>query len=168
MTGKAAGARDLTARERLAALSSELKRARHQRGDLPQELLATRLGVVTTSVANWEAGRDDPSAPHWMEWSRELGRRVAITDSDGNEILAVPGPGAMRREPHAYRELRRMSTVLRAVRVRRRLPQEALAAKLGVNRRSVIRWESVEGYPRPTGYVHWALALGCDVHLLPA
>lgn len=161
--------RDQAAEEHLAALLRELRRVRHRRGDLPQEALAARLGVVTNSVADWEAGRDNPSAPHWIAWSHELGRRVAITDSDGDEIwVAVDRINTVYGEPYAYRELRRMSSALRTARTRRRMSQAALAASLGVNRRSVTRWESVEGYPRPIGYVLWAQALECDVRLLPA
>jgi YD repeat-containing protein len=161
--------RDQVAEEHLAALLQELRRVRRWRGDLPQEVLAARLGVVTNSVTDWEAGRDNPSAPHWVAWSHELGRRVAITDADGNEFsVAGDRISTVYGEPYAYRELRRMSSILRAVRTRRRVSQSTLAANLGVNRRSVTRWESVEGYPRPIGYVLWAHALECDVRLLPA
>ena len=158
------------AQEQLNALVRELKQVRRRRGDLPQELLAERLDVVTNSVADWEAGRDNPSAPHLMEWSRALGLRVAITDVDGREIpVAVElDVETAPEEPVAQRELRRLSTALRTARSRRRLSQAALAAELGVNRRSITRWENAEGYPRPIGFVLWARVLECNVRLLPA
>ncbi|MBS2966642.1 helix-turn-helix domain-containing protein [Actinocrinis puniceicyclus] len=155
------------AQERLTALVEELKRVRYWRGDLPQEVLAARLNVATHSVADWEAGRDNPSAPHLMAWSRELGLRVAITDSDGNEIPVAPDTDTACEEPYPQRELRRLSTALRTARMRRRLTQASLAAKLGVNQRSITRWERAEGYPRPIGFVLWARALECNVRLLP-
>jgi DNA-binding transcriptional regulator YiaG len=155
------------AQEQLAMLFAELKQARRRRGDLPQEVLAARLDVVTASVADWEAGRDNPSAVHLVMWSHELGLRVAITDSDGNEIFVAGDDHTVRGESQALRELRRLSATLRTVRTRRRFSQAVLAATLGVNRRSITRWESAEGYPRPIGFVLWAHALECSVCLLP-
>jgi DNA-binding transcriptional regulator YiaG len=159
------------AQEQLAALLAELKYVRRRRGDLPQELLAARLDVVTSSVADWEAGRDNPSAPHLVIWSRELGLRMAIMDSEGNEIPVPVDDDATQGSPdeaYAQRELRHLSAALRAARARQRLSQAKLAAMLGVNRRSITRWESAGGYPRPIGFVLWACALECKVHLLPA
>lgn len=159
------------AQEQLAALLAELKGVRRRRGDMPQELLATRLDVVTNSVADWEASRDNPSAPHLMLWSRELGLRVAIMDSEGHEI-SVPADAVATQEDsgdfHAQRELARLSAALRTARTRQGLPQTALAETLRVNLRSITRWESAHGYPRPLGFVLWAGALECNVRLLPA
>ena len=167
------------AQEQLAALLAELRCVRRRRGDLSQELLASRLDVVTHSVADWEAGRDNPSAPHLVVWSRKLGLRVAIMDSEGNEIPvpvdadtnADADADAASDDPdefYAQRELKRLSAALRTARTHRRLSQATLAVTLGVNRRSITRWESAGGYPRPIGFVLWARALECRVHLLPA
>ncbi len=159
--------------EQLTALLRELQQVRRQRGDLPQTVLAARLDVVTHSVADWEAGRDSPTTPHLIEWSRALGLRVAITDADGGEIPATvdvdaDSPRGESDEPLVESELRRLSNALRAARARRELSQAALAAELGVNRRSITRWENAEVYPRPIGFVLWARVLECDVRLLPA
>lgn len=154
--------------KQLALLFAELKQVRRRRGDLPQELLAARLNVVTSSVADWEAGRDNPSAAHLAMWCRELGLRLAITDSEENEIsVAIDHDAAYDDEACANRELRRLSASLRAMRARRRLSQSTLAAYLEVTRRSITRWESGKGYPRPLGFVLWARALDCNVRLLP-
>lgn len=155
------------ARGQAAALFEQLKQTRRRRGDLPQELLAARLEVATNSVADWEACRDHPSSPHLMLWSRELGLRVAITDRGGIEIPAEAnrdGPGDL---PYAERELRRLSAALRAARARQRVSQAALACRLQVSLRTVGRWETAAGFPRPIGFVRWARALDSDVRLLP-
>lgn len=161
------------AQERLSALIGELRQVRRRHGDLPQELLAARLNVVPHSVADWEAGRDNPSTPHLMEWSRALGLRVAITDAAGSEIpvkadLEADTPLDKADEPLVQRELRRLSAALRVARLRQKLSQTALAAQLGVSQRSITRWESADGYPRPIGFVLWARVLQCEVRLLPA
>lgn len=163
---------DQAAQEQLTALIRELKHVRRRRGDLPQEALAARLDVVTHSVADWEAGRDNPSTPHLMEWSRALGLRVAIMDADGSEIPVpvdtdVDSSLGEPDEPPAQCELRRLSAALRTARARRELSQAALAAELGVNRRSITRWENAQGYPRPIGFMLWVRVLECNVRLLP-
>lgn len=161
-----------TAQEQLSALLAELKQVRRQRGDLPQEVLAARLNVVTNSVADWEAGRDNPSAPHLIAWSRALDLRVVVTNSRGSEIPAPDGsdidtPDAEPDECLAHRELRQISAALRTERVRQRISQATLAAELGVTQRSISRWESAEGYPRPVRFLLWARVLQCDVRLQP-
>lgn len=154
----------------LNTLLAELKQLRRRRGDLPQEVLAARLDVVTTSLASWEAGREQPTAIHLVMWSRELGLRVAIIDRDGIEVsvsIVVDPAGLGADDSYSQRELRRLSAALRSARSRRRLSQAALAARLGVNRRSITRWETAQGYPRPIGLVLWARALECNVRLVP-
>jgi transcriptional regulator with XRE-family HTH domain len=162
---------DQAAREQFTALLAQLSQVRRRRGDLTQEIVAARLGVGTPAYSDWEAGRDDPTAVHFMEWSRVLGLRVAITDLDGNEISAAADTDAAHDElddTHVQHALRRLSAVLRAQRAGRCLSQATLSATLGVNRRSITRWESARGYPRPIGFVSWARALKCNIRLVPA
>src|SRR5581483_4164581 len=139
---------DLVARERLSALMGELTQARYRCGDLPQTLLATRLGVAAGSVMDWEAGRDHPSAPHLVLWARELRLRLVLTDRAGTRIRVTSSWRARHSDPaqpFAWRELYRLCAGLRAVRMSRGLSQTDVAGALGVDRRSVTRWECAQG-----------------------
>lgn len=157
------------ARARLAALVTELRQERYRRGDVTQEVLAARLGVVPGSVVDWESGRDLPSAFHLVLWCRALGLRLVVTDSAGVRVRLEPGwraPHGGSTKPYAQRELYRLAAALWAVRKARGLSQAQVAALSGVERRSVTRWESAQGNPRPLGLVRWAHALGCEIRLV--
>lgn len=156
---------DASARSELTALLTELTGARRRRGDLPQQLLAGRLSVATSSLADWEAGRDSPTTVHMILWARELGLRLTIIDQQGHESDAAITPADSDRwEVH---EMRRMATALRTERLRQGVLQASLAAQLEMTRRSIVRLERAQGYPRPIGLVVWARTLDRKVRLRP-
>jgi transcriptional regulator with XRE-family HTH domain len=149
----------------LAALLTVLKRTRQRRGDMSQRRLAEILEVAVNSVQDWELRRDSPTLPHLIRWARELGYRLDVHD---DQMPSTPRTDARFEDSasHEVREYARMASILRSARGRRGIRQDQLAERLGVSRWSVIRWEGVRVFPRPIGFVRWALAVGCRVQLV--
>lgn len=58
--------------------SGEWIRERRAEADLSQVDLAEHVGVVTSTISNWESGRSSPTIPHARRLREELGG-----DSDG-------------------------------------------------------------------------------------
>lgn len=160
--------RNHKAQERLAELIAELRSFRRWRGDMPQTTLSERLHVTTNSVADWEAGRDSPSARHFVMWSHELGLRAAVTDTNGIEVPVGDNTSPGNDEPYPHPQLRELAATLRAVRIQRQLNQTALSTTLGCSQRSITRWETANGYPPPITLIQWAHALECELMLLLA
>jgi ribosome-binding protein aMBF1 (putative translation factor) len=100
-----------------------------------------------------------------MLWSRELGLRLALLGPDGDERR-----GASKRvigEALEARELRRLATPLRKTRLARRLSVVELSKIIGMDRNSLLRWESARVTPRPMALIVWAQVLDCSVVLRP-
>lgn len=153
---------DVAVRHHLGALLSELRSARKD-ADLPLRALAARLSVTVTSVADWEAGRDDPTMSHFIGWARELGFRLAIVDPQDSPGLTS---GQLDEgESWEMHEMRRLAAALWTRRRSRQMSQAALAAEIGVGRISMQRWESAQVFPRPIAFLVWASALECSVAL---
>lgn len=153
---------DASVRQYFDELLSQLRSARRA-AELPQRLLAPQLQVTITSLADWEAGRDDPTMIHLLRWADALGFRLVIVDPRGS-----PGPSAGRSdegEPWENCEMRRLAAALRARRRSCDMSQETLAALVGVSRISMQRWESVQVFPRPIAFLVWAGALECTAAL---
>ena len=156
---------DAAARRDLAAVLDRLRAVRREQRGMTQGLLASRLGVVTGSVADWEAGRNCPELGHLIGWARELGERLVVIDRNGCPATLSVGPDD--GEQWAVFELRRLVTPLWARRRSRELSQTELAEAVGVSRLSVQRWEAAKVFPRPIALVVWARVLGCTVALAP-
>lgn len=153
---------EASVRRQFRELVRLLRSARRVAG-LPQRLLAPRLQVTIASLADWEAGRDDPTMVHFIRWADALGYRLVILDPQGG-----PEPPASRLDedvPWEQREMSRLTAALWARRRSRDLSQETLATLVGVSRISLQRWESVQVFPRPISFLIWARSLGCTVAL---
>lgn len=61
-----------------------VRRARREAG-LSQSQLAARIGAHTTSISDWERGRNEPSARHIVGIARETGKKVEFFFSDDDE-----------------------------------------------------------------------------------
>jgi transcriptional regulator with XRE-family HTH domain len=61
--GAPVGSREVAPAGRYASTGTMIREARHRRG-VAQEALAARCGVMTASVARWEAGERVPEAGH--------------------------------------------------------------------------------------------------------
>jgi DNA-binding XRE family transcriptional regulator len=61
----------------------KLKQARKKHGGYTQEELAGLIGVSTQTVANWEAGRSNPSLVKWKKAAEVLG--ITVSDLEFEE-----------------------------------------------------------------------------------
>ena len=153
---------DASVRQYLDELLNQLRSARRE-AELPQRLLAPQVQVATTSLADWEARRDDPTMAHLIRWADALGFRLVIVDPRGSPNLSAGRSG--EGESWEQCEMRRLAAALR---IRRRswdMSQETLADLVGVSRISMQRWENVQVFPRPIAFLVWVKALGCTVAL---
>ena len=83
------------------ALSKRLRMARIG-ADLDQAQIAERLGVGRNTVSNWETGRSEPSATHFVQWSLVCGVPLewlgaVNAETAPTEVETVSDPGAPRR-----------------------------------------------------------------------
>lgn len=143
----------------------ECLRATRQKAGLSQETLSARLLVRRGTVFEWETGAGRPTMRNLMLWSRELGLRLALLGPDGHERR-----GASKRiigEAPEARELRRLAIPLRKTRLARRLSVVDLSKIIGMDRNSLLRWESARVTPRPMALIVWAQELDCSVVLRP-
>jgi transcriptional regulator with XRE-family HTH domain len=78
---------------------------------LTQDDIAKEVGVTTTSVTNWEGGRDDPSLDHLSKWAAALGARIGLVIDetlraalaaliDSNQPTEKPASSRMHDCPH--------------------------------------------------------------------
>lgn len=155
---------DASVRQHFRELLSQLRSARKDAG-LPQRSLAAKLDVSNTSLADWEAGKDDPTMAHLIQWATVLGFRLAIVDP--HHSPAVSAVDLDDDESWEQHEMRRLAAALWTRRRSRKMSQAALAKRVGVGRISMQRWESVQVYPRPIAFLAWVGALECSVTLAP-
>ena len=154
---------EATVRQHFQDLLRQLRTARRAAG-LSQRSLAPRLNVIIASLADWEAGRDNPTMVHLIRWADALGLRLAIVeprDSLGRPAVDQPPED----EPWEHQEMRRLAARLRSRRRALDISQDMLASHVGVSRISMQRWESVQVFPRPIAFLVWADSLGCTVTL---
>lgn len=157
---------DLAVHREVTVLIDLLVKSRRIRGDLPQQRLATMLGVSTRTVQDWEAAQDAPTVRHLIAWAHLLALRIAVVDGLDRQIRC---PLVRERgEEYEVFETRRLAAILRDLREAvPRLTQREVARLAGVSRLSILRWENLETFPRTTGLVRWAHALDCRIRLVP-
>ena len=148
----------------LDAVIHTLRAERVRRGDLTQRRLAEVLGVAMGSLKDWELRRDNPTMINCVRWAQHLGFHLVVDDAAAAGVCAPVTPAA--HEGWESAEIRRLTSVLRAARTRRRIRQADLALQLGIARGSLVRWETGKGPPpRPAGLAQWARSVGCVVRL---
>ena len=158
---------DARTRAELNALVHELKIARSNHGNLPQRLLAERLGVTPGSIVDWEVGRDSPTMFHLIRWAHALSLGLRVTER-GRDPLRYQTSELETSDSWDEYEMRELAIALHAARLAQGRSQGDVAAEIGVDRRSISRWESGQGHPRPIGLLTWANALRRAVILRPA
>ena len=155
---------DDAAKQTLVRIASTLRAARKSSG-LTQEALSSGLSVRGRAISEWETGLIEPTLVHLVQWSGELGLR-----------LAIAGPGGTLHEGHSRQrpgeaweafERRRLAELLRVRRVALGLSQEDLSRLVGVSRDSIQRWELAHVPPRPISHIVWAQKLGRMLTLVP-
>ena len=96
-----------------------------------------------------------------MQWSRELGRRLAIVGPDG-ELRTGPVQPPRGELWEGFERLR-LAVPLLNRRLALGLTQEELGQRVGVSRDSIQRWELARVPPRPIALIVWAQKVGCAV-----
>jgi transcriptional regulator with XRE-family HTH domain len=153
-----------TAEETFWQIVRCLRVAREEAG-LSRHALSSRLRVRHGTIFEWEKGTSRPTLRHLMQWARELGFCLVIVGPDGEERR-----GSAKRivgESFEHRELRRLTVPLKTLRDARRLTLVGVSGTIGVDRNSLLRWESVTATPRLMALIVWAQALNCSLALQP-
>ena len=153
---------DYVADRTLARITGGLRSLRLEAG-LTQNALATGLPVRGRAVSEWETRAIEPTLDHLIQWSRELGRRLAIVDRRGELRTVRQRPG----ESWEAFTRRRLAWPLKNRRQARGMSQDAVGLLVGVSRDSVQRWELACVPPRPIALIVWAQKLECAVVLRP-
>ena len=146
----------------LARIVGGLRSIRLDAG-LSQNALAAGLPVRGRAISEWETRAIEPALDHLIQWSRELGQRLAIVDRRG-ELRTV------RQRPDESWETftrRRLAWPLKSRRQFRGWSQDKLGLLVGVTQDSIQRWELARVPPRPISLVVWAQKLDCAVVLRP-
>ena len=135
------------------ALGEFLHTLRQQR-KISQAELARRAYVAVRTLRYWEAGRWEPGT---VELTNLL-LALEVTPEQRTQALTLlttaRGVHLLRQEasvpPDAtggYPPLPSVGELLRAMRERRGLRVEQMAAILGVARTTIVRWEATESFP---------------------
>ena len=138
-------------------------RVERESAGLSRYALSSRLRVRHGTIFEWEKGTSRPSLRNLILWARELGFRLVIVGPDGNERR-----GSSKRiagEPLEARELRRLAIPLKTLRLARGLSVVGVSATIGVDRNSLLRWESIATMPRLMALIIWAQVLNCSLAL---
>lgn len=155
----------VAAQRRLREIQTQLLLARRA-AELTQTSLSSLAGVSTRALQAWEKGSDAPNVDHLLCWVRELGFRIAITESAGGS--ATPMVAELQDgDSWEAREMRRLALPLRTRRRERKLSQADLGLLIGVSRSSLQRWEDGNMFPRSIALIVWADRLGYSVELEP-
>ena len=148
----------------LAQLVGDLRSARLDAG-ISQNALSAGLPVRGRAISEWETGVMEPTLSHLVQWSRKLGRRLVIMDSDGT---LRTGPLRSRTgDTWESLERLRLASPLRIRREALGLAQGELGRLIGVSRDSVLRWELLQASPRPIALIVWAQKLEYSVAIRP-
>lgn len=141
-----------------------LRSHRRQRNLLQKEV-ASRARISERALRDWEKGKASPG-----RWELEsLLTALELTPPERLQALAlVPtqrGADLVQQEVReALREdigpLPVLGDLLRAMRLRRSMPQEQLAAALGVALSTVFRWETSRAFPSEENIVRLCGVLG--------
>lgn len=153
------------AEEAFRQLLGNLRSVRENTG-LSQDALTSRLLVRRGTVFEWEKGTARPTMRNLLLWSRELGLRLVLIGPDG-KVRQASSKRIIGEAPEA-RELRSMAVPLKKLRVDRKLSLVKASRVIGVDRNSLLRWESARVTPRPMALIVWAQTLDCSVALRPA
>lgn len=153
---------DDAARQQLRGIITQLV-AKRRSDDITQNDLADRLGVVTASLAGWEAGRIRPTMDHSILWAAELGFRFSI---DTPQCAGVLPTLDVKEGELLDHEMKRLAGILRSARraLVPRVSQNALADVIGVSRITVSNWENGK-FPHTVFFLVWAASLKCTVTL---
>lgn len=111
---------------KLRTLGDRLRKRRLDLG-LRQKDAAERLGVSPDTVRNWEVGRAQPALWQWPALIRFLGYAPFDTAEDSDSLAA---------RLKSYRQLHGVS-------------HKRLAAVLGVDPSTVLRWKEGSSLPNP-------------------
>jgi transcriptional regulator with XRE-family HTH domain len=136
-----------------------LRQWRCERG-LSQTDLATRAKISPSTLSRWEAGKSKPGGPELEATLQAL----AVSPAQVYQaLLAARTPGSRRRLSPALPPDEKADDsfipsflppvggdLLRALRLRRGMPQAQLASLLGVPQNAVARWERSETWPDAT------------------
>ena len=121
-------------------------RALRQTKRLTVSELARRSSLARRTLTYWEAGTSLPCIPELKAvlnaleaTPEEAAFFIALFDTPRGLRLAAEGPTVIRVE---NADAVGMGDLLRSLRMRHYLTQEQLAAKLQINRQSVLRWEA--------------------------
>lgn len=148
------------------AIQGQLLAAREAAG-ISRETLCGRLKVSSRTLRDWERNYDSPSFTNLVNWARELGFRLGVTDraGDSEPLPAAPEDDA----PWEVQEMRRLAPRLKSRRLARKISQTDLGLIVGVSRSSLQRWEDGEQLPRLIALIVWAdrLDLIVELHPLP-
>lgn len=118
--------------------------------NLTQEALALRAGVSVRSLRYWETGEHDPRAVEL----ESLLRVLEVTEVERQRLLALiarPRAQHLLREAESGSEipLPHLGDLLVAMRHRCGKTQNQVAAEMGVNVSTLMRWETMRSYPTP-------------------